>query len=120
MRVLFRKLEALGSLTSYSHRRRFHTPAEVAAFDERGLWEFDMERLMGNDWTPDELREQGARYAATGRAARERLTFPALTDADIQHVRSARAGVFARWAAVGPGQTLELAFTRRGSCAVHR
>ena len=81
---------------------------------------FDMERLMGNDWTHDELREQGARYAATGRAARERLTLPALTDADIRHVRSARAGVFARWAAVGPGQTLELAFTRRGSCAVHR
>lgn len=36
---VFRKLESLGSLTSCSHRSRFYTPAEVAAFDERGLWE---------------------------------------------------------------------------------
>ena len=36
---VFRKLESVGSPTSYSHRSRFYTPAEVAAFDERGLWE---------------------------------------------------------------------------------
>lgn len=73
---------------------------------------FDMERMAGGGWTAAELREQGARYAPTGRAAREGIVLPPLSDEDIARVRAARADAFARWAAVAPGQTLELSFTR--------
>lgn len=74
---------------------------------------FDMQRLMGHDWTPAELREQAANYAPTGRAGRERWTLPTLTDGDIARVLATRADLFARWAATDAGQTLELTFTRR-------
>jgi hypothetical protein len=36
--TVFRKLKPLGPLTSYSHRGRFYTLAEIAHFDDRGLW----------------------------------------------------------------------------------
>jgi hypothetical protein len=39
--TIFRKLKELSYLTSYSHRGRFYTLDEIAAFDERGLWSFD-------------------------------------------------------------------------------
>ncbi len=39
-RTVFRKLETLDYRTSYSHRGRFYTLEEVAAFDECGLWSF--------------------------------------------------------------------------------
>ncbi len=39
--TVFRKLKELSYHTSYSHRGRFYTLAEVADFDENGLWTFD-------------------------------------------------------------------------------
>ena len=39
-RSLFRDLAQLGYLTSYSHAGRFYTLADIAEFDERGLWFF--------------------------------------------------------------------------------
>ena len=39
-RSLFRDLAGLGYLTSYSHAGRFYTLADIAEFDERGLWFF--------------------------------------------------------------------------------
>lgn len=39
--TIFRKLKGLSYVTSYSHRGRFYTLDEIAAFDERGLWSFD-------------------------------------------------------------------------------
>jgi len=39
-RSLFRDLAGLGYLTSYSHAGRFYTLADIADFDERGLWFF--------------------------------------------------------------------------------
>ena len=36
--TVFRKLQHLGYLTSYSHRGRFYTLQEIARFDARGLW----------------------------------------------------------------------------------
>ena len=36
--TVFRRLKPLASLTSYSHRGRYYTLAELAAFDEHGLW----------------------------------------------------------------------------------
>jgi hypothetical protein len=36
--TVFRKLAALGHLTSYSHRGRFYTLPALPQFDEQGLW----------------------------------------------------------------------------------
>jgi hypothetical protein len=36
--TVFRKLKQLGYVTSYTHRGRFYTLAEVARFDDRSLW----------------------------------------------------------------------------------
>ena len=36
--TVFRKLRQLSYLSSYSHRGRFYTLAELARFDQRGLW----------------------------------------------------------------------------------
>ena len=36
--TVFRKLKQLGALTSYSHRGRYYTLDEIAAFDAQGLW----------------------------------------------------------------------------------
>ncbi len=36
--TVFRKLKSLGYLTSYSHRGRYYTLADVVAFDDCGLW----------------------------------------------------------------------------------
>jgi hypothetical protein len=73
---------------------------------------FDTQRLMGPGWTAAEVREQAARYGPVSRGSCEPLTVPALSDADIGRVLALRADVLDRWAATGPGQTLELEFTR--------
>lgn len=39
--TVFRKLKSLGSLTSYSHRGQHYTLADLAQFDEHGLWSVD-------------------------------------------------------------------------------
>ena len=36
--TVFRKLQSLDYLTSYSHRGRYYTLREIALFDEKGLW----------------------------------------------------------------------------------
>lgn len=36
--TVFRKLKALGYRTSYSHRGKYYTLAEIPRFDARGLW----------------------------------------------------------------------------------
>lgn len=36
--TVFRKLKALGYRTSYSHRGQYYTLAEIAEFDDQGLW----------------------------------------------------------------------------------
>src|SRR5207302_7380296 len=39
--TVFRKLKALGYLTSYSHRGKYYTLAEIPRFDEWGRWSYD-------------------------------------------------------------------------------
>lgn len=39
--TVFRKLKPLGYLTSYTHRGRFYTLADIARFDSAGLWSHD-------------------------------------------------------------------------------
>src|ERR1035441_7559688 len=36
--TVFRKLQPLDYLTSYSHRGRYYTLREIARFDDHGLW----------------------------------------------------------------------------------
>ncbi|HEY7893442.1 MAG TPA: hypothetical protein VIC24_00940 [Gemmatimonadaceae bacterium] len=73
---------------------------------------FEMEHRMGADWSPSELREQGARYAASTSPARHRLAMPPLSDEVIARVRASRGALFEQWAATAPGDTLELPFSR--------
>ena len=39
--TVFRKLQSLGYLSSYTHRGRFYTLRTIARFDEDGLWSHD-------------------------------------------------------------------------------
>jgi hypothetical protein len=39
--TVFRKLQRLGYLSSYTHRGRFYTLREIARFDDDGLWSHD-------------------------------------------------------------------------------
>ncbi len=75
---------------------------------------FEMELRMGRGWSNAELREQGDRYADSIRPERLRNPLPALSDDDIARIRTLRSSVFGQWDAVAPGETLELAFSRRG------
>jgi len=38
--TVFRKLRALGYLSSFSHRGQYYTLADIPQFDELGLWSF--------------------------------------------------------------------------------
>src|SRR2546422_3643211 len=38
--TVFRKLTALGYLSSYSHRGKFYTLEDIPYFDEQGLWSY--------------------------------------------------------------------------------
>jgi hypothetical protein len=72
---------------------------------------FTTERRMGGGWTAQQVREQGGRFLAAGRA-NPGIAFPPLTDEQVARVRVAHAELFARWAATPPGGTLELEFSR--------
>jgi hypothetical protein len=69
----------------------------------------DMQRLMNADWTAAELLEQGKLYVES-RSTKAPL--PALTQEMFTRVCDLRRDVFARYAAVSPGDTLELVFDR--------
>jgi hypothetical protein len=38
--TVFRRLKALGYLSSYSHRGKYYTLLEIPEFDELGLWSY--------------------------------------------------------------------------------
>src|SRR5919108_5393053 len=40
--TVFRKLKPLGYLSSYSHRGSYYTLAQIARFDDKGLWSHKM------------------------------------------------------------------------------
>lgn len=64
--------------------------------------------MMAN-WNAKELLEQGRLYVE-GRG--EGVVLPELTDEKLGRVKRLRADVFAKWAAIEPGETLELLFQR--------
>jgi hypothetical protein len=61
------------------------------------------------DWNAEELLEQGRLYIAS---RGDRACLPSLTDDGLAKVKQLRADVFAKWAAIEPGETLELLFQR--------
>ncbi len=69
----------------------------------------DMQRRMLADWTAAELLEQGKFYVE-GQGGK--VPLPVLTDEMLDRVRALRSDVFARWAAIAPGDALELSFVR--------
>jgi hypothetical protein len=69
----------------------------------------DMQRIMFADWNAEELLEQGKLYIAS---RGDRACLPSLTDEGLAKVKQLRADVFAKWAAIEPGETLELLFQR--------
>jgi hypothetical protein len=74
-------------------------PAEAVEV-ERIVGLFDSERGSGMLWTAEEFSQFAPR---------------ALTDADIQKVRSLRGNLFRQWSAIAPGQKLELKFEVTGA-----
>jgi len=74
-------------------------PAEAVEV-ERIVGLFDSERGSGMLWTAEEFSQFAPR---------------ALTDADIQKVRSLRGNLFRQWSAIAPGQNLELKFEVTGA-----
>jgi hypothetical protein len=69
----------------------------------------DMQRLMNANWTAEQLLEQGKLYVES-RGKKAQL--PLLTDEMFARVLERRRDVFSRYAAIAPGETLELLFDR--------
>lgn len=71
----------------------------------------DLERAGGTEWTAAELNEQAAGFATDRGWPAPRL----LTDAGLAGVRRRLGELFALWAALAPGATLEISFDRPAS-----
>lgn len=90
----------------------FEAPATRTAFPPEALFAeqvvgiFDLERGLGRLLTAAEFNE--ALVAALG--DRDGITARALTDTEIMAVRTLRGTLQARWQALMPGETLEIAF----------
>lgn len=69
---------------------------------------FDQERAARVEWSAEDLNAGASAYFARYGAVRDR----GLTEEDLRRVRSARQGLFARWAALPVGSTFELGFCR--------
>ena len=66
----------------------------------------DRERGAGVEWSADDFNSS----AATHYAERGLSGAPVVTDQHLRDVRDKRRGLFARWAALPAGETLELPF----------
>lgn len=69
----------------------------------------DMQRRMLADWNAEEMLDQGRLYVAS---RGDRASLPPLTDERLDKVKRLRAEVFAKWASIEPGDSLELLFQR--------
>ena len=67
---------------------------------------FDLERAGSVVWGAPELNAEAARYAREGGRPAPRP----LTDAELERIRVRLGELYARWAAVGVGLTMELTF----------
>jgi hypothetical protein len=67
----------------------------------------DLERAGGVEWTTADFADKVAAFHADHRLAAQP---PALTDVQLQAIRSRARELFARWEAVAPGAAMELRF----------
>ena len=70
----------------------------------------DRERAAGEQWSASQFDAAAATYYAQHRLEEA----CAVTDDDLQRVRDKRRELFAQWAALPAGETLELQFIRGG------
>jgi hypothetical protein len=77
-----------------------------AVFVENVVGTLDSERASGSRWTADEFNENTARFAANGGRPVPRK----LTDDELARIRKRRAELFAQWAELKSGDTMELTF----------
>jgi hypothetical protein len=77
-----------------------------ASISEMIVGVLDMERVMGERATAEELNQKLAAYAAQASLPQPRE----LTEEDLEGIRAKRAEMFARWEAVRPGDALEIPF----------
>jgi hypothetical protein len=82
-------------------------PAEAAA-SELIVGLLDRERGAGVEWSAEEFNDATATYCAQHGVP----AATAVTDDDLRRLRDARRDLFARWAALPAGETLELGFRR--------
>lgn len=68
----------------------------------------DLERAGTVCWTADALNAQAATFAADGGRPAPRI----ITAEELARVRSCARELYARWARIAPGESLELAFDR--------
>lgn len=74
---------------------------------------FDTERRSLSQMTEAEFNDHAERFIAAHRSRKGTslgIAAPRLTIAQIEAVRQCRADLLARWARLGPGETLELPF----------
>lgn len=82
-------------------------PAEaIAAEHLAGM--FDLERAGSVVWKAAELNDEAARYAREGGRKPPRE----LTDVELERIRTRLGELYARWAVVPAGLTMELTFER--------
>lgn len=70
----------------------------------------DQERAAGEQWSASQFNATAATYYAHHRLRGACV----VTDADLQHVRDKRRELFAQWAALPAGETLELRLGKGG------
>jgi hypothetical protein len=78
---------------------------------------FDTERRMGETWSAAEFQAQGELYAASHRKGRTPVTVPVLSEEKVRKIRAVRDELLQRWAAIPPGEALELSFHRTDAVA---
>ena len=92
--TVFRCLSRLGYLSSYSHRGRFYTLAEIADFDGRGLWSWRSARFsrFGN------LQETAAVLVQRSEAGYTASELESVLQVEVKHalLRQVRRGRIGR------------------------
>jgi hypothetical protein len=87
--------------------RRGALPVE-AVFVEAVVGTLDVERASGTRWTADEFNDSLGRHIRSSGRTVPRV----LTDDELRRIRRRRAELFEQWAAIPPGGSLQLDFSR--------
>ena len=80
--TVFRKLRALGYRTSFSHRGKYYTLADIPQFDEQGLWSYGSV-WFSRDGSLLATTERFVQEASAGWTARSDVSTVVLQDGSI-------------------------------------